>query len=180
MEAMTNEGEKVEGRFHRHVEMANSVDVSSGPQDVQRFDLKTAPSETRTFVSRDLLSQFEGRFVECMRGLENDLDFVKSELGKLSKFSDVAKENLGELKLNVNANKLGLEHVAKDVEVERFRSELENTRRELEVRVLEQLKDVEKDITNKFNEKTRTTLAALAAVSGIIAIIVSSLIQILT
>ena len=179
VEAMSYETEEVKGRLHRRPEMPRGLDVHSGDEEPRRFDLKTSAPEGHTFVSRDLLGQFEGKFLEHMRGLENNIEAVKSELGKLSEFREHVNGSLGQLTLKVNENKLGLEHVAKDVELERFRGEFEKTRRELELRVAEDFKQAKNDIDTMFHDKTRTTLAWLAAVSGIIAIIVSALIQLL-
>lgn len=178
---MNHEDAKNTGQIHRHVNLKEPSRVYFGPtnQETQRFEVTSSAVEARTFVSRDLLTQFEEKIVERIKSLESDISYIKSELEKLFEFRNKSNESLNQLNLSVNENKIGLKHVAKDVELERFRSELEKTRRELEGTVSRDFKDAEKEMTNRFNERTKTSLKTLSVVSAIIALIVSTIITII-
>lgn len=139
-------------------EQPRTVSFDSGIQDYGRYESPTLTSNSRQFVPRDIVGEMT-HFAELIRGLNKDLNRINEEVRYLSDFKQESSINL--LTLN---NKL--EHVVTDValvtETMKFQDKIQNAKKEIE---------------DNLNTRTKTTLMIVSAATGLIAIIISTLIQ---
>ena len=109
-------------------------------------------------------------FAELIRGLDKDLNSITEQVRHLSDFKDESSNNLITLKNQ-------LEHVVTDVVLLRatmeFQEKIQNARKEIE----DKIQNAKTEIGDNLNTRTKITLMILSSATGVIAIIVSTLIQ---